>query len=297
FLEGVPNDGMTNRVVYPSILDYCTADLLRESKAAADSLQAHLQIHACQSLYEFHEVLHRTARTPIEWLADLGVLGPTTSLAHCFMTTAHPLSAYRGGRDLELLAATGTSIVHCPVAIGRRGNALHWLDSHQAAGVRVAIGTDTFPRDMLNELRHAQFMAKLISNDMTAGSARAVIRAATIDGADAIGRPDLGRLAVGKAADLIAINLRSLAIGPVRDPVDAALTGATPRDIERVVVNGRVVARDGVVPGVDVERLITAMQADGERAWAALPDYHWTRKPADEVFPRSFRVAAADEFP
>jgi cytosine/adenosine deaminase-related metal-dependent hydrolase len=294
--DGGRGDGFVGGVLYPSILDYCTADLLQRSKQAADELGLLLQTHACQSIYEFHEILHATSRTPIEWLHDLGVLGPRTSLAHCFATTANPHLAYRGGRDLELLADTGTTVVHCPVAISRRGNALHSLDGYQRKGVRVALGTDTFPRDMLAELRTAQLMAKIVENDFAAGSSRAVLRTCTIDAAEALGRPDLGKIAVGAAADLVAVKLRSLHVGPVRDPVDAALSACDARDISWVLIGGRPVVVDGAVPGIDEEALVSRLQREGETAWAAVPRYHWTGKPADEAFPRSFRLANPDEF-
>lgn len=300
WLEALPNggkgDGMVTGVLYPHILDYVTAELLAAAKQEADSRGLLLQIHAGQSLYEFHEIVHRTGMTPVEWLESLGVLGPRTSLAHCFATTAHPMTAWPAGRDLEILAKSHTTVVHCPVAIGRRGNWLQSLDGYQRAGVRVAIGTDSFPRDMLAEMRAAQAMAKQAEHDFAAGSAQAVIRATTIDAADAIGRPDLGRIAVGSAADLVAVNLHSLAVGPVRDPVDAALCSANARDITHVVVNGRFVVRDGRIPGLDEDALVDQLQAEGEHAWASVPEYHWTRLSADTVFPRSFRVAGEDEF-
>ncbi|MFN8532310.1 MAG: amidohydrolase family protein [Dehalococcoidia bacterium] len=290
-------DGLVGGVLYPSILDYCTAELLTDSKRAADERGLLMQIHACQSFAEFHEILHRTGRTPIEWLADLGVLGPRTSLAHCFATSVNPYSGYRGGRDLELLAESGTTVVHCPVAISRRGNALHSLDGYQQAGVRVALGTDTFPRDMLFEMRTAQTMAKLVENDFAAGSARSVLRTCTIAAAEAIGRPDLGRISVGVAADFVGIDLRSLQVGPVRDPVDAALSACDSRDVRWVAVAGEPVVVDGRITGVDEDALVSQLQVAGEAAWEAVPGSHWSRQSADEVFPRSFRLARPDEFP
>lgn len=294
WLERLPGggagDSMVRGVVYPSILDYCTAELLVESKMVADERGWLLQIHACQSLFEFHEILHRTTKTPIEWLDSLGILGPRTSLAHCFATTAHPDTAYRGGRDLELLAASGTTVAHCPVAISRRGNHLHTLDGYQRAGVNVAIGCDTFPRDMLNEMRTASTVAKVASGDVEFGSARAVVNAATLAAAKAIGRDDLGRIATGAAADFIAIDLRRLAVGPVRDPVDAALSSAYSRDIETVVIAGKTVVAGSKIAGVDEYSLLEKLQKESEAAWASVPGFHWTGKSADEIFPRSFPV-------
>jgi cytosine/adenosine deaminase-related metal-dependent hydrolase len=117
-----------------------------------------------------------------------------------------------------------------------------------------------------------------------------------VDAADSIGRPDLGRIAVGAAADLVAVDLGGLHVGVVRDPVDALLSSATMRDVRQVYVAGRQVVRDGAVPGVDEDALLARMQAESEVGWAGVQDYHWTGKPADEAFPRSFRLARADEF-
>ncbi|GIW08411.1 MAG: hypothetical protein KatS3mg060_3216 [Dehalococcoidia bacterium] len=79
-------------------------------------------------------------------------------------------------------------------------------------------------------------------------------------------------------------------------PVDAALSACDSRDIRWVLVAGRPVVADGTVPGIDEQALVTTLQAEGEKAWEAVEGYHWMRKPADEVFPRSFRLARNDEF-
>ncbi len=280
--------GRISGMLFPYQVDTCSAELLRATRKAADELGVGIEIHAGQNLLEFHEILRRYAKTPVEFLEDTGLLGPDTILGHCIISTAHRLAALPGGRDLEILARTGTSVAHCPLVFARRGNALESFHRYRAAGVNVGLGTDTYPRDLISEMRWASLVCKIVEHDFTVGRAADVFSAVTLGGARALRREDLGRLAPGAKADIVVVDLRKIRIGPYRDPIKALVNCATTADVEQVIVDGRVVVERGRVVGVDEERVLLEAQAEAERLWATVQDWHWQALTADQFSPPSF---------
>ena len=117
-------DGRIQGMLFPYQVDTCSPALLRATRKAADELGVGIEIHAGQNLLEFHEILRRHTMTPVEYLADTGLLGPDAIVGHCIISTAHHLAALPAGRDLDILARSGASVAHCPLVFARRGNAL-----------------------------------------------------------------------------------------------------------------------------------------------------------------------------
>jgi cytosine/adenosine deaminase-related metal-dependent hydrolase len=280
--------GRVRGMLFPLQVDTCSAELLRATRKAADELDVGIEIHAGQNLPEFHEMLRRTGRTPVEFLADCGLLGADAILGHCILTTAHRLAALPQGRDLEILAASGASVAHCPLVFARRGNALESFHRYRAAGINVGLGTDTYPRDLISEMRWASLVCKIVEHDFTVATSADVFDAATLGGARALGRDDLGRLAPGARADVVIVGLASLRIGPYRDPIRALVQCGTADDVEEVLVDGRLVVTGGHVVGVDERRLLHDAQREAERLWASVPGWDWRGRTAEELAPTSF---------
>src|SRR5690606_4156198 len=102
--------------------------------------------------------VRRHGCTATRFLQDLGVLGPRTSIAHSIFIDRHPLINWHEDRDIHILAETGTSVAHCPTTFAYRGAMLHDFGTYLKAGVNMAIGTDTYPHNMADEMRTALFM-------------------------------------------------------------------------------------------------------------------------------------------
>jgi cytosine/adenosine deaminase-related metal-dependent hydrolase len=253
-----------------------------------------IETHVGQNLVEFHEMLRRHGKTPVELLADTGLLGPDTILGHCVMSTAHRLAALPGGRDLEILAESGATVAHCPLVFARRGNALESFHRYRAAGVNVGLGTDTYPRDLISEMRWASLMCKVVERDFTVATAADVFNAATLAGARALGRDDVGRLAPGAKADVVILDMRKMRIGPYRDPIKALVNCGTGDDVETVIVDGRTVVESGRVVGVDEDALGREAQQEAERLWATVPEWHWQRLTTEQFAPLSFPTLDTD---
>ncbi len=286
--------GRIQGMLFPFQVETCTPALLRATRKAADELGVGVEIHAGQNLLEFHEILRRHCQTPIEFLADTGLLGPGAIVGHCIINSAHSLAGLPGGRDLEILAGSGASVAHCPLVFARRGMAMESFHRFRAAGINVGLGTDTYPRDLISEMRMAALMCKVVEHDFAVATSADVFSAATLGGARALRRDDLGRLAPGAKADIVLIDMRKIRIGPYRDPIKALVQCGTSDDVASVIVDGRTVVEDGRVVGVDEGQVLADAQREAERLWAEVPEWHWQKLTADELSPQSFPPLTTD---
>lgn len=246
-------DPAVGAMLFPLQVDTCDPKLLKETYEHCERLGILMQIHGAQGLFEYHQIMQRTSLTPIQYLDEAGALGPSTILAHGIFLSGHSWLPYASGDDLERLASSGAALAHCPVAFARRGIALESLDKYQQKGVRIAIGTDTFPRDMIQEMRWASYISKIQNRDFAVSDAWTVFSAATNVPADVLGRPDLGRLAKGTRADFQLIDLNKLRIGPVHDPISALVHAGVGEDISSVVMGGEIRVERGQVLSADIE--------------------------------------------
>ena len=257
-------DDRIDTFLFPYQADNCSSQLLAASKEAAAKLGCTLKIHVAQYLLEFHKMIRDHARTPIQHLDDCGFLGPEVSLAHAIFTPRHPWLAYPVGsdEDTELIAASGASVAHCPVVFARNGVGLHSFTHYVRNGIPVSLGTDTSPHDMLMEMRTAALMSKMAEQDAGSGTAREAFDAATLGGALAVGREDLGRLSAGARADLVIVDLDTPHAAPVAadDPIKALVYCARGSDVDRVIVDGETLVQDGRLIGIDEASVASASE-------------------------------------
>jgi len=130
--------------------------------------------------------------------------------------------------------------------------------------------------------------ARFAERDYLAGSYRDVFNAATLGGARALGREDLGRLCRGAKADLFIADISNPEYGAVFDPIKAFIEYGSGRDIETVIVDGKIVVERRRVVGVDEADLRSRVQAEGEVIWEKVPEWDFRRRRADEISPWAF---------
>jgi len=214
--------------------------------------------------------------TPVELMERVGLLGQDLTVGHGNLVADNGLMSYAGGHDVELMGRYGVTVSHCPVNIARRGRSLDSWAKYRAAGINLALGSDTYPRDLIMQMRVASYFGKVMSHDLSAASAAEVFEAATLGGARALRRTDLGRLAPGAKADIVIIDLEtrdSLRFGPVRDPIKALVECGIGDDVVAVIVDGVVRMRDRVIPGVDLAAVRRAAQDAGEHVWGRVQEW------------------------
>jgi len=281
-------NGRIQGMLYPRQPDTCTPELLKKTKEIARELDVGIQIHAAINLIEFQQIIMKYGKTPIAFLNDLGFLGPEVILGHCVFINGHSWTALPRGNDLQVIAGTGTSISHCPFKYAKFGIAMESFDRYLAKGVNVSLGTDSYPMDMVNEMRTASIVCRLTERDYLAGSYRDVFNAATLGGAKALGRDDLGRLCPGAKADILIVNLSRIEYGAVFDPIKAFVEYGSGRDIETVIIDGKTVVEKGAFVGVDEQDLLAKVQAESENIWTKIPEWDFMGRKAEEISPWTF---------
>jgi cytosine/adenosine deaminase-related metal-dependent hydrolase len=242
----------------PHGTDSCGPDLLREVRKAANEAGCRITIHLSQTKPEMDLIQRRHGTTPEEYLASVGLLGPDLIVAHCI---------HSSDASLDLLKRTDTTIVSCPLTYARQGEFAPF-GRFRKRGIRTALGTDGYSMDMVSEMRQAGFVSKLYAADSAGATARELIDAATVSGAEALGRKDLGVIAPGARADLVVIDMARPHLQPVSDPLRTLVWNARGADVSAVMVDGRLLVEGGRYLLGDEAAIVRDGARAGERLWA-----------------------------
>jgi len=275
-------------MVVPAQIDTCSVGLLKESRQEAKARGLSWQIHAAQSVVEFHEITRRHGMTPIGWLDSLGLLGERSIIGHGIFLDDHPSTRWHTETDLKRLAETGTTVAHCPTVFARRGIAMKDLGRYMRSGVNMGLGTDTYPHNMLDEMRLAAYIARTQANSPRTLRTTDVFNAATIGGAKALGRDDIGRLAVGCKADFSLVDITHPMIRPAYDPVRSLIYSADDRALKAVYVDGNKVVEDGNVLTIDYRQAAAHLNEAQKRAARSVQQHDWAHRSSEKIAPPTF---------
>jgi 5-methylthioadenosine/S-adenosylhomocysteine deaminase len=239
---------------------------LLDTYALATEFGARFNIHAAENAAEVAQVVAACGRRPVELLHDLGLLGPTTVLAHAVDLT---------DSEVEMIAASGSSVAHNPLSNMKLASGFCRVPDLLNAGITVGIGTDgtasSNDLDLYMALRFAATIHKGNSLDPLVIPAPAALRMATIDGACALGLEDtLGSLEIGKRADIQILAHDHPNLIPSFDPISTVAFAAGRGDVRTVIVDGKVVVENGVTLNLDLERIAAEVRAFASRLQTAL---------------------------
>ncbi|WP_326541804.1 8-oxoguanine deaminase [Pseudorhodoferax sp.] len=225
-------------------------DLMRESAVLARERGVSLHTHLAENDNDIAYSREKFGMTPAEYAEDLGWVGRDVWHAHCVKLDP---------AGIALFARTGTGVAHCPCSNMRLGSGIAPVRAMRLAGVPVGLGVDGSASNdgahMLGEARQALLLQR-VGHGPAAMTAREALEIATLGGARVLGRDDIGALAPGMSADLVAFDLRGVThAGAGHDPV-AALVFCHSVNAALSVVNGRVRVRDGRLADVALEPLL-----------------------------------------
>jgi 5-methylthioadenosine/S-adenosylhomocysteine deaminase len=282
--------GRLSGVVSPMQIDTCTADLLRASWAAAQERKLPFTVHIAQGVSEVMEMIRRHGKTPIQWAAETGLLGPTTILGHAIFLDSHSWVRWWTKSDLRLIADNGCTVAHCPTPFVRYGQIMENFGDYLRAGINMGIGTDTTPHNMLEEMRKAAILARVAARDINTVTTADMFHAATVGGANAVLRRDLGRLAPGMKADIVIVDLDCSDMVPARDPLRSLVYHAAERAVRDVYVDGRHVVGDFKVLTLDQADAGGRLAEAQARMLAAVRQRDYKARSADDIVPLSLPI-------
>jgi len=247
-------------------LVYCTEDAFREAVHLAEKYDTGIHTHGEESFEMALRITRHYGRRPTRVFFDYGILGPRTVLAHCVQVTPE---------EIDIIARTGTGVAHCPVSNMKLASGAAPIPRFLERGVNVGLGTDGVKEnnnlDMFEEMKFASLMQKLHRLDATSLDANTTFRMATIGGAKTLGLEDeIGSLEVGKKADLVLVNLRTLHTTPIMrrkyfNTVAHLVFATNGADVKRVYVDGRPVVVDGELTTGNEDDIILQAQAAADR--------------------------------
>ena len=223
-------------------------DLMRDAAVLARDKHVFLHTHLAENDEDIAYSLEKFGCRPGQYAQDLGWTGDDVWHAHCVKLDAS---------EINLFAKTGTGVAHCPCSNCRLGSGIAPVRAMRDAGVKVGLGVDGSASNdianLMNEARQTMLLQR-VQNGADAMSAREALEIATRGGADVLGRPECGRIAVGKRADITLWNVKGVESAGSWDP--AALVLAGPSKVSHLIVEGREIVRDGLLITVDLNKLI-----------------------------------------
>ncbi|MCP5406556.1 MAG: TRZ/ATZ family hydrolase [Chromatiaceae bacterium] len=240
---------------------------LERIRVLSDELEIPVHMHVHETIDEVHQNISRYGTRPLRRLEELGVVSPSLMAVHMTQLNEDEISSF---------ADSGAHVVHCPESNLKLASGFCPVTSLMQSGINVALGTDGAASNndlnMFSEMRTAALLAKGVAKDASALPAYDALRMATINGARALGMDrETGSLEVGKAADIVAVNLGSLETQPVYHPV-SQLVYATGRDkVSDVWVAGRQLLRSGQLTTLDGQEI--AARAEDWRSRIARYDH------------------------
>lgn len=249
-----PSDGAMVRVgIAPCSPFSVSRELMRDAALLARDKGVMLHTHLAENDEDISYSLATFGMRPGQYAEELGWTGPDVWHAHCVKLDS---------TEISLFARTRTGVAHCPCSNCRLGSGIAPLRQMRDSGVPVGLGVDgSASNDMGNlilEARQAMLLQR-VALGANAMSAREALEIATRGGADVLGRPDCGRLAVGKRADIALWDITGVDSAGSWDP--AALVLAGPTRVRDLFVEGRQVVRDGQIATLDLPRVIERQNA------------------------------------
>ena len=246
------DDPLVSIAVEPHSTYLCAPQLLEEAFDLTQSFNLPLVIHLAESKSEIAQIKERYGRTPVEHLAELGLLAPNVLACHCVELTEN---------DIDLLRRFDVKVAHNAESNMKLASGVAPVPRLINEGICVGMGTDGCASnndlDLFQEMDSVAKLHKAKSLDPTVMDARTVLKMATVCGAMALGLDAVtGSLETGKKADLIIVDTNKPHLTPMYNPVSHLVYAAIGSDVTTSIINGRVVMNDGRLKTMDLKAVM-----------------------------------------
>ena len=277
FARSLGRSGLVQGMMTPHAADTHTPRTLAAIALAATELGTGIHTHLSQGARETETILRRWGRTPTQWLSEAGLLDGPFFGAH--------FTAPDWNVDAPILRDAGAVYSTCPSAGGAGGGTQPWPEAI-AAGVAVNIGIDTHSNDMIENLKlavlYGQARAALLSSnsdgpEVEAPTVHQAVHGCTAIAADALERPDLGRIERGAAADLVAVDVSGFLVGSGSAPPEPLnnLLYTNGQAVRMVMTDGRPQVLDGVFVAEEPDRIVSEGGRVARMIWSHLEEEGW----------------------
>jgi len=233
---------------------YTVSDAPLERVATlAEELDLPIHMHVHETEFEVQESLKQHNKRPLQRLKELGITSPRLIAVH--MTQVND-------DDVHILKESGCHIVHCPESNLKLASGFCPVQTLITSGINIALGTDGAASnndlDMIGEMRTAALLAKSVANDASAVPAFQALRMATINAAKTLGLDKtIGSLEIGKAADIVAIDMHQLATQPLYNPISQLVYAASRQQVSDVWIAGKHLLHNHVLTTIEQEDIIS----------------------------------------
>lgn len=267
FLKHWQGDPLIHAAAAPHSIYTCSKKTLEDSAALARKYHAPILIHVAEMKKELDDSLQQNGLTPVQYLDEIGVLGPDVIAAHCIFVNAG---------DMKILAERHVGCVHNPSSNMMLASGVAPIVEERAAGIVVGLGTDgpagsNNELDLMEEMDLAAKLQKITKMDPRALDAKSVVEMATIEGAKALHmEKEIGSLEVGKKADIILIGLDEPNAVPMYDTYSPLAYALKANDVETVVIGGRIVMRGRKLLTLNEPEILAQAREYGKKVEASL---------------------------
>lgn len=303
--NGIEGD-LIRSFVNPCQLAITRKEILLDAFEFAKCKNAPYRLHACEGVHEWEYTKHHFGMTTIDWFESIGLLGDNLLIPHC--VTAK-------NSELKKLAQNGVSVIHTPFAEAHVGSALLSFGKYAAYGINMTMGTDAQPNDMIRNMRFAWDLDRLCFRkrmffryhedgtteqllsyepDYPRTTAKTFFDAATINGAVALRRDDIGKLCKGAKADIISVDLNDIQVGPYQDILRTLIVSCTGANVTNTIINGKFVMRDKHLIGIDEEKLLAEGQKVYNKFLSLYEEYDAKGRSFQSFFPDSLKLIKKD---
>ncbi|MFC7052043.1 amidohydrolase family protein [Hansschlegelia quercus] len=222
-------------------------DSLKKTRALADEFGVLVTIHVSETPFEIEHARSVYGRTDTEVLSDVGFMGPDVLAVHC---------VHCSSKDIGILRRHDVKVSHNPCSNMYLASGVPPIPEMLAAGLTVGLASDgpasSNNHNLFQAMKFAALIQKGFSGDAEIMTALKALEMATIDGARAVGLDnEIGSIELGKKADLALVDPRSAFMSPIHDPISAIVYSALGHETTHVLIDGRIVMRDGRIETVD----------------------------------------------
>ncbi len=254
FVENFIKDFREDENIIPAIGPHapytCSPELLRKSWNIAEKYDVPYLIHIAETKDEVDIVMKKYGKRPVQHLMDIGVLGSRVVSAH---------SIHLSEDEMKIFKEKQVGVSHNPQSNMKLASGIAPIKKYMELGIKVSVGTDGVASnnnlDFIDELRAASLLQKVSTGDPTALSAIDALKIGTKGGAEVLGIKDIGEIKEGFIADIAVLNLSSVNLVPVYNPVSHLIYAASAQNIDTLVVKGKVIMEDFEVKTLDEEEI------------------------------------------